>query len=94
MLKVPVNGLSVHLVELSPALCDIQEQTLINTTRVAQPSLDLPPDHEGPYKTCKLSSGASVSWYRELNEVPTGITPYQHLPSISTVPIMVCITCT
>ncbi|XP_065919348.1 protein arginine methyltransferase NDUFAF7, mitochondrial-like isoform X2 [Dysidea avara] len=76
MLKVPVDGLSVHLVELSPALCGIQEETLTGTTHVAQPSLDLPPDHEGSYRSCKLPSGASVSWYRELNEVPTGLSYY------------------
>jgi len=75
MLKVPVDGLSVRLVELSPALCDIQEQTLTGTTHAVQPSLNLPPEHEGPYKSCELPSGASVSWYRELNEVPKGIIP-------------------
>ena len=71
-LKVPVDGLSAHLVELSPALRKIQEQILTGTTHVAQPSHDLPPDQEGSRKSCKLSSGASVTWCRELNEVPTG----------------------
>ena len=75
VLKVPLANLSVHLVELSPTLSTIQEQTLLGnpaaTNSIEQPT-DISADCEGPYKSCVLQSGVTVSWYRDLKEVPLG----------------------
>ena len=76
VLKVPLADLSVHMVELSPTLSAIQEQTLLGNpaaaSSVEQLSADPSIDHEGPYKNCVLESGTTVSWYRTLKEVPLG----------------------
>ena len=76
VLKVPLANLSLHMVELSPALSSIQEQTLLGNpppaNAVEQFTNDLSTDCEGPYKSCVLQSGATVSWYRDLKEVPLG----------------------
>ena len=76
VLKVPLADLSVHMVELSPTLSAIQEQTLLGnpaaSNTVEQLPTDLSRDHEGPYKSCVLQSGATVSWYCNLKEVPIG----------------------
>ena len=76
VLKVPLANLTVHLVELSPTLSAIQEQTLLGnsvaTNSVAQFPTDVSADCEGPYKSCVLQSGVTVSWYRNLKEVPLG----------------------
>ena len=76
VLKVPLADLSVHMVELSPTLSVIQEQTLLGNpaaaTTVEQLSTDFSMDCEGPYKSCVLQSGTTVSWYRNLKEVPLG----------------------
>ena len=76
VLKVPLADLSVHMVELSPTLSAIQEQTLLGNPKAAssveQSSTDFSMDCEGPYKSCVLQSGTTVSWYRNLKEVPLG----------------------
>ena len=76
VLKVPLANLSVHMVELSPTLSAIQEQTLLSNSGAAGNVQQLPTDHsidhEGPYKSCVLQSGTTVSWYRNLKEVPLG----------------------
>ena len=76
VLKIPLADLSVHMVELSPTLSAIQEQTLLGNPAAAstieQSSTDLSTDCEGPYKSCVLQSGTTVSWYRNLKEVPLG----------------------
>ena len=69
---MPLADLSVHMVELSPT----QEQTLLGNPKTAnaieQSSTDFSMDCEGPYKSCVLQSGATVSWYCNLKEVPLG----------------------
>ena len=76
VLKVPLANLSVHLVELSPTLSAIQEQTLLGNPTAAnnieQLPADVSADCEGPYKSCVLQSGVTVSWYHDLKEVPLG----------------------
>ena len=76
VLKVPLTDLSVHMVELSPTLSNIQKQTLlgnpVSANAVEQSTSDLSTDFEGPYKSCVLQSGATVSWYHDLKEVPLG----------------------
>ena len=76
VLKVPLADLSVHMVELSPTLSAIQEQTLLGnpkaTNAIEQSSTDFSMSCKGPYKSCVLQSGATVSWYHNLKEVPLG----------------------
>ena len=76
VLKVPLANLTVHLVELSPTLSAIQEQTLLGnpaaTNSVVQFPTDVSADCEGPYKSCVLQSGVTVSWYHNLKEIPLG----------------------
>ena len=76
VLKVPLTDLLVHMVELSPTLSNIQEQTLLGNpvpaNAVEQSASDLSTDFEGPHKSCVLQSGATVSWYHDLKEVPLG----------------------
>ena len=58
VLKVPLANLSVHLVELSPALSAIQERTLLGNppggNTAEQLPTELPTHSEGPYKSCTL----------------------------------------
>ena len=76
VLKVPLADLSVYMVELSPTLSAIQEPTLLGNPKAAnaieQSSTDFSMDCEGPYKSCVLQSGTTVTWYHNLKEVPLG----------------------
>ena len=71
ILKVPLADLS-DIVELSSTLSGIQEQTLLGNPKPAstaeQSSTDFSMDCEGPYKSCILQSGNTVSWYHNLKE--------------------------
>lgn len=69
-LKSVVGGASVslHLVEVSPALSVIQAQNL--TGGQGGPSSD------GPvYLRGETAAGLPVSWYRRLEDVPAGAEP-------------------
>ncbi len=84
-LRSILTGLTVHLVEASPALSVIQQQTLTESSATpphnsATPPLDSAtpsPDSvtsSSPYQSCTLESygGVEVHWYRNLEEVPKG----------------------
>ena len=66
-LRSILEGLSLHLVEASPALADIQEKSLQATPTSHTPDDDM------PYKCSVIESvGVSVSWYQQLKDVPQG----------------------
>ena len=79
-LKSILEGLTLHLVEASPALSAIQHHTLQELKDKHTPPLG-PTSLTGdevpssiPYKTCILDnhSGVEASWYQRLEEVPQG----------------------
>lgn len=61
------TAVSLHLVEVSPALSRIQAETL---TRTCSHEMD---DGDGPvYLGGETATGLPVSWYRCLEDVPAG----------------------
>ncbi|KAG8444504.1 hypothetical protein GDO86_009606 [Hymenochirus boettgeri] len=59
--------ISVHLVEVSPKLSDIQAQKLTGK------SIEMEPDKNSPvYKKGITRSGYPVSWYQDIQDVPNG----------------------
>ena len=77
-LKSVLDGLSVHLVEASPALSSVQYHTLTghtdHTPTDSQPVASDDNLPANPYKTCQLEDhgGVEVSWWRKLEDVPKG----------------------
>ncbi len=71
-LKSILNGLTIHLVEASPALSSIQQQTLTESRASTHPPNNAPPS--SPYQSCRLEahSGVEVHWYKKLEDVPKG----------------------
>ncbi len=71
-LKSILNGLTIHLVEASPALSSIQQQTLTESPASTPPPNDAPPS--SPYQSCRLEAhgGVEVHWYKKLEDVPRG----------------------
>ena len=73
-----LDGLSLHLVEASPVLSNLQEQTLLKThsnhssfSLSAESGAHSSPDDISPYKTTSVD-GVKVSWYKHLQDVPHG----------------------
>lgn len=62
-------SMSLHLVEVSPALSRIQAQNLTGTRNQEADSEDEP-----VYRRGETSTGLPVSWYRRLDDVPAGFT--------------------
>ena len=73
------DKVSLHLVEISPALSQIQSERLTDSTKPADLSdLGEAKDGEGlgPYRQEVTKYGAQVSWYRALEDVPKGLSIY------------------
>ncbi|XP_063757961.1 LOW QUALITY PROTEIN: protein arginine methyltransferase NDUFAF7, mitochondrial [Eleginops maclovinus] len=70
-LKSVLDGASVslHLVEVSPALSRVQAQTLTGGNSVEASSEDEP-----VYRRGETSAGLPVFWYRRLEDVPAGFS--------------------
>lgn len=64
-------SVSLHLVEVSPALSQLQAQNLTGNC-----SWEADPEDELVYHRGETTAGLPVSWYRRLDDVPTGT---QHL---------------
>lgn len=62
-------SVSLHLVEVSPALSQIQAQNLTGNQSQEADSEDDP-----VYRRGETSAGLQVSWYRRLDDVPAGFT--------------------
>lgn len=62
-------SMSLHLVEVSPALSHIQAQNLTGTRNQEADSEDEP-----VYRRGETSTGLPVSWYRRLDDVPAGFS--------------------
>lgn len=62
-------SVSLHLVEVSPALSQIQAQNLTGNQSKEADSEDEP-----VYRRGETSTGLPVSWYRRLDDVPAGFT--------------------
>lgn len=62
-------SMSLHLVEVSPALSRIQAQNLTGTRNQEADSEDEP-----VYRRGETSTGLPVSWYRRLDDVPAGFS--------------------
>ncbi|KAJ8393012.1 hypothetical protein AAFF_G00069160 [Aldrovandia affinis] len=65
------TALSVHLVEVSPRLSEVQARTLTGERSQASSSEDEP-----VYRRGSTSTGLPVSWYRRLEDVPKGFSIY------------------
>lgn len=63
------TSMSLHLVEVSPALSRIQAQNLTGTRNQEADSEDEP-----VYRRGETSTGLPVSWYRRLDDVPAGFS--------------------
>lgn len=64
-------SVSLHLVEVSPALSHLQAQNLTGNRSQKADAEDEP-----VYRRGETAAGLPVSWYRRLDDVPTG-TPKQ-----------------
>lgn len=62
-------SMSLHLVEVSPALSRIQAQNLTGTRNQEADNEDEP-----VYRRGETSTGLPVSWYRRLDDVPAGFS--------------------
>uniref|UniRef100_UPI00358F952F protein arginine methyltransferase NDUFAF7, mitochondrial isoform X2 n=1 Tax=Myxine glutinosa TaxID=7769 RepID=UPI00358F952F len=65
-------SISLHLVEVSPALSEVQEEVLCGS--VSPHSTQLPSN--GAHKQRVNSRGVPVSWYRNVQDVPEGFSFY------------------
>jgi len=63
--------MSVHLVEVSPTLSEIQMRKLADPLEECLTS-----SNENWYQRCKSIHGPEVSWYKELSDVPKGFSFY------------------
>lgn len=63
--------MSLHLVEVSPALSQLQAQNLTGSR-----SWEAEPGDKLVYRRGETTAGLPVSWYHRLDDVPTGT---QHL---------------
>ncbi|KAL5463553.1 hypothetical protein EMCRGX_G032458 [Ephydatia muelleri] len=61
---------SLHLIEMSPAMSRLQEETLTGNKSTSAPSAEL----ISPYKSCTLASGVEVHWYLSVKDVPKGLS--------------------
>lgn len=69
--------MSLHLVEVSPALCQLQAERLVDKGRNLEVSDFQDSAGEktlGPYRQEKSRFGQEVSWYKTLGEVPHGLS--------------------
>lgn len=61
-------SVSVHLVEVSPKLSEVQAHCLVGET--AQVCVS---DEESVYRTGTTHTGIPVSWYRIIEDIPRGM---------------------
>lgn len=64
--------MSLHLVEVSPALSRLQAQNLTGDS-----SREADAEDEPVYRSGETAAGLPVSWYRRLDDVPAGTTKNQ-----------------
>ncbi|KAM7395907.1 hypothetical protein PAMA_007266 [Pampus argenteus] len=64
-------SVSLHLVEVSPALSRLQAENLTGTRSQEAESED-----EAVYRRGETSAGLPVSWYRRLDDVPAGFSVF------------------
>ncbi|KAK2889808.1 protein arginine methyltransferase NDUFAF7, mitochondrial isoform X1 [Channa argus] len=62
-------SVSLHLVEVSPALSELQAQNLTGTCSQKADAADEP-----VYRSGKTAAGLPVSWYRRIDDVPSGFS--------------------
>ncbi|XP_045183617.2 protein arginine methyltransferase NDUFAF7, mitochondrial-like [Mercenaria mercenaria] len=78
MLRAIINfpdlrkALSLHLVEVSEKLSEMQEEKLTCSNSSTKTSTD----GSSHYKTCVSKHGPSVYWYRDIDEIPAGFTMF------------------
>lgn len=65
------DKVSLHLVEVSPKLSQLQEEKLTGNPGTTDADTD-----SAPYKSVKSRHGQEVSWYKDLREVPKGFSCY------------------
>lgn len=65
-------SVSLHLVEVSPALSRLQAQNLTGDS-----SQEADAEDEPVYRSGETAAGLPVSWYRRLDDVPAGTTKNQ-----------------
>ncbi|XP_077996332.1 protein arginine methyltransferase NDUFAF7, mitochondrial-like [Glandiceps talaboti] len=70
-LKGIKDVVSLHLVEVSPAMRHMQELKLTGTNRVTERHAETQ-EKDGIHKTIQTKSGIPVTWYTNLQDVPTG----------------------
>lgn len=67
------TSLSLHMIEISEKLSQMQEEKLSSTTDNTSNSSS---DNQPHYKSCVSKHGPSVYWYRDVQEVPAGYTMF------------------
>ncbi len=73
-----LDGLSVHLVEVSPAMADIQATTIQATpSHLSASPASSTQDADGEvigYKSGRVAGGrVSVTWHKQLEDIPQGL---------------------
>ncbi|XP_058469992.1 protein arginine methyltransferase NDUFAF7, mitochondrial [Solea solea] len=64
-------SVSLHLVEVSPTLSRLQAQNLTGTS-----SREADAEDEPVYRSGETAAGLPVSWYRRLDDIPTGFSVF------------------
>lgn len=65
------DAVSLHLVEVSPHLSDMQYDKLINDSQQSQGSVAARNESSEPcYRSCVSHHNFNVHWYRQLADVP------------------------
>ena len=76
------SKISLHLVEISPALSNMQAIKLVgepdsdedDSSKSTKKSDTVESDGDGPYRQETSKYGPSVSWYKDLSQVPEGLS--------------------
>ena len=67
------KNVSLHMVEVSPKLSSMQAEKLSGQPADEATNLDI---SEACYRRCTSKQGIPVSWYRQLSDVPRGLSVY------------------
>ena len=90
------DGLSLHLVEVSEKLSEMQETKLSGKPAAAAANQNSNAGTEPHYNECKSKHGPTVYWYRDLSDVPRGYSGFVAHEFFDALPIhkfQVCFFC-
>ncbi|XP_041468955.1 protein arginine methyltransferase NDUFAF7, mitochondrial-like isoform X1 [Lytechinus variegatus] len=72
--QLPLDTLSLHLIEVSPGMSDVQHKTLTGHQRRLKDEVNGGVIDGIPYRSASIKGGIPVSWYTSLSQIPSGFT--------------------